>query len=179
MGGKGLSMRTAGRIAARKKPARRKPSFGGGGKVCCQQTGFKPILLNKCRGPKAPVDASCCKGKKSKSSLPCGNNVNSFGVNKRKAGRTKAGRKAAAANGLSMRARRRAAKIARKPSFGSRRRRATLTAAQKAEVETEVQSAETHTEQQLKEVETEAVESQARDVKETADVKEAADNQQK
>merc|ERR1719486_1574552 len=98
-------MRTAGRIAgrkkpARKKPARRKPSFGGGGKVCCQQTGFKPILLNKCRGFKAPINMSCCKGRKSKSSKPCGSNVNSFGVNKRKGRKAaRGGRKRKAARG--------------------------------------------------------------------------------
>jgi hypothetical protein len=32
------------------------------GKVCCQQTGFKPILLDKCRGTKKKISMSKCKG---------------------------------------------------------------------------------------------------------------------
>ena len=32
----------------------------GSGKVCCQQIGFKPILLNKCRGTKIQIPMEKC-----------------------------------------------------------------------------------------------------------------------
>jgi hypothetical protein len=99
-----------GRKSKKKKTSKKKSA---GGKVCCQQTGFKPILLNKCRGFKASIDMSCCKGRKSKSSKPCGSNVNSFGVNKRK------GRKAARGG-----RKRKAAPRKRKAARGGRKRKA-------------------------------------------------------
>merc|ERR1719178_380057 len=109
LGGRKSKAARRGRKRKKKKTSKKKSA---GGKVCCQQTGFKPILLNKCRGFKAPIDMSCCKGRKSKSSKPCGSNVNSFGVNKRKARKAaRGGRK------------RKAAPRKRKAARGGRKRR--------------------------------------------------------
>jgi hypothetical protein len=37
--------------------------------LCCQQSGFKPMLMNACRGTKKQVPSTCCVGAASKSEL--------------------------------------------------------------------------------------------------------------